>query len=211
MADTTAQRVRRAKAHKRDDHTYCRTEFCPDAGVDKRPAKASDAERARRYRRHKSGDHSMCLLGRCAAVTEDGNVTLPGYVTPETSLPVGVTPPEGLASRGSSLWRDVTTGASLGPLEATMLAEACRIADRLEQLDRQLRGEDWLRFHARDDAGTQIDVYVDKVLSEAREQATAFKGIWSELKKTLGQSKPAKGGGKLASVTALVPTLPAAR
>lgn len=103
------------------------------------------------------------------------------------------------------MWDDVTASWNPPPLLAANLMEACRIADRLEKLDRHLKGEDWLRFWSRNDDGTRIEVIVDKLLSEAREQATAFRMITADLIKAAGAAKPQpKGGGKLASVTALL-------
>jgi hypothetical protein len=85
-----------------------------------------------------------------------------------------------------------------------LLVEACRIADRLDTLDRQLHGHDWLRFR-HDESGAEVTVFVDRVLAEAREQATALKGLVAELLKSAGKpAAPGKGGGKLASVTALL-------
>lgn len=89
-------------------------------------------------------------------------------------------------------------------MQSVLLLEACRIVDRLAQLDRQLRGEDWLRFRAKDEDGTEVIVYVDRVLAEAREQATALKGIVAELRQTGGKAKAEtakKAGGVLAGLT----------
>jgi hypothetical protein len=126
-------------------------------------------------------------------------------------VPVLSEPPEpvpevrevNLGPSGSRLWWDLTASAAPDPLRRVLLLEACRIADRLDTLDRQLHGEAWLRFR-HDESGAKVTVYVDRVLSEAREQATTLKGIVVELLKSAGKSAPAKGGGKLASVSALL-------
>jgi hypothetical protein len=159
---------------------------------------STDAERARRYRRHRAGDHSLCDPGRCGVVT-DHNVTQPvtqALFAPSARLT--------FAEAGRGLWDSMTAAGPPSPLQAVLLVEACRIADRLDTLDRQLHGHDWLRFR-HDESGTEVTVYVDRVLAEAREQATALKGIVVELAKSAGQAKPSaptKGGGVLADLAA---------
>lgn len=93
---------------------------------------------------------------------------------------------------------------TLGPLQMPLLVEACRIVDRLDTLERQLHGHDWLRFR-HDESGAEVTVYVDRVLEAARELATALKGIVAELTKPGAQPKVApaqKGGGVLADLAA---------
>jgi hypothetical protein len=41
------------------------------------------------------------------------------------------TPPPGLGTDGRRLWRDINTGYELAPHELAVLAEACRVTDRL--------------------------------------------------------------------------------
>lgn len=157
----------------------------------------SSTVRARRTRMHKAGNHSICNPERCDAIDISD-----GPPAPSQAVPLSLS---GLGPRGQRLWDDVTAGWAPPPLQAANLMEACRIADRLEKLDRHLKGEDWLRFWSRNDDGTRIEVIVDKLLSEAREQATAFRMITADLIKAAGAVKPQpKGGGKLASVTALL-------
>lgn len=164
----------------------------------------SGALRAKRARWHRGGNHSLCTPGRCHAVVEVP--TLPD----EPERPTEVREVE-LGPSGARLWRELTKTAEPDPLRRVLLIEACRMADRLDVLDRQLHGEAWLRFR-HDESGAEVTVYVDRVLAEAREQATALKGLVVELLKTAGKpAAQAKGGGKLASVTALIPSLPAAR
>lgn len=91
-----------------------------------------------------------------------------------------------------------------GPLRTQLLVEACRIADRLDLLDIQLHGGSWLRFR-HDETGTEVTVYIDRVLAEAREQATALRGLVAELTKSTGaaEARPTgKAGGGVASLTA---------
>ncbi|MGN6404200.1 hypothetical protein [Sinomonas sp.] len=144
----------------------------------------SDALVKRRYRHHKAGDHGLCVPGRCKAL--------------DTQV-MDIQPATG---SGARLWAALTAEGDLPPLMHGLAVEACRILDRLDTLDRQLAGHDWLRFR-HDETGTEVTVYVDRVLAEAREQATALKGIVAELDKGLPKAEPAKkGGGVLADLAA---------
>lgn len=141
------------------------------------------AERQARYRRHKAGDHSTCDPDRC---TGDAPVTseVTGHVTSPR-----------LGRRGRKLWDDLHEG--LGPAELVLLEEACRIADRLDTLDRILTGADegWMRLRVSDD-GSEVTVTVDKALAEARQQAAVLKQIVAELRQSRGkQEKPTSEGG----------------
>lgn len=155
----------------------------------------SDAVRKRRSRKHRDGDHSLCLPGRCKAVVEVP--VLPQVVEPVEVREVA------LGETGARLWQELTAGGEPGPLQRVLLVEACRIADRLDSLDRQLHGHDWLRFR-HDESGAEVTVHVDRVLAEAREQASTLRGIVADLVKALGSAKPEKpkGGGVLADLAA---------
>lgn len=158
----------------------------------------SNALRTRRARLHKDGDHSLCKPGRCPAVV----------VAPAAAPVIPAGDGTGLGVRGQNLWNEVCAGWKPTPLHRELLLEACRVADRLERLDRQLRGEDWLRFWRRTDLNSEegdpveIHVFVDKALSEAREQENAFRQLVTELAKVVNQqAEPeAKGGGVLAGL-----------
>ena len=144
----------------------------------------SDTLRKRRYRHHMAGDHGLCIPGRCKALES-------------AAVDIG---PESKAA--AELWAALTADGDLPPLMRPLAVEACRIVGRLDRLDRQLDGQDWLRFHANEDQ-TEVTVYIDKALSEAREQATALKGIIAELEKGLPKPKQEKkGGGVLADLAA---------
>jgi hypothetical protein len=146
----------------------------------------SDALRARRRRRHSGGDHSLCIPGRCKAL--------------EAPV-VDDVPPSKL---GEWLWEKLTADGDLPPVQHVLAIQTCRMIDRLETFDRQLQGHDWLRFRTSDDQ-TEVTVYVDRLVSEERETATALKGLLAELEKGLPKPKQEpKGGGKLASVVALL-------
>ena len=86
----------------------------------------------------------------------------------------------------------------MSPAHRLLVDEAARIADRLDQLDYALQNKGtWLRFETAD--GGEIVVTIDNVLAEARQQATALKGIVSELRAALPapdkKPAPVKSGG----------------
>ena len=155
------------------------------------------AERQRRYRArqaaHKAGDHSQCDPARC----QSDAVT----VTPSiTRNAVTVTAPD-LGTRGRRLWHQITgDGPELRPAEQVLLEEACRSADRLDRLDRMLRGDEdaWIRFHSINEDGSIVQVVINNLLSEARQQQVAMKALLAELRTSRaekpGVSRRGKGG-----------------
>lgn len=168
------------------------------------------AVRQRRYRKHRAGDHSLCLQGNCKVLTPA--VTVDG-ASPGSDA-------DQLGPAGATLWREVMA-SNPPPLQRVLLLEACRIADRLSRLDRQLDGEDWLRFRINED-GDEIRVIVDGVLAEARQQATALKSIVAELRQATARpaerkppaEKPAAVGApgqEVAGVTSIAGRLAAKR
>jgi hypothetical protein len=173
----------------------------------------SSTVRAQRSRLHRRGDHSLCRVERCAEARALAEVAMP-QVTDEENVsrsPVARGPE--LGPSGSALWLEMTKDGQLPALQAVLLLEACRIADRLDKLDAQLRGEDWLRFLV-DETGSEVTVVVDKVLAEARQQATALKQIVAELRTAAGKpasktprapsGSSAKGGAGIADITARI-------
>lgn len=90
------------------------------------------------------------------------------------------------APRGQRLW-DAYHELVDGELGTLLLEEACRLADRLEQLDRLLQGDETLwAFVSRGRGRGRIEVHVDNALTEARQQAVALRQVVSSL--------PLKGG-----------------
>lgn len=80
-------------------------------------------------------------------------------------------PPSGLRQRGKRLWRDVVSDkGSLTGGERVMLHEACRLADRLDQFDRLLRGEidTWASIRDRDG---ELELMINSAATEARQTA----------------------------------------
>lgn len=142
------------------------------------------AERQRRYRAHKAGDHTLCAPDReCRA----GGVPVTSPVTPVTrhDLP-------DLGRSGRRLWREMSGDDTTGEVR-TLTVEACRIADRLDQLDRLLRGDDdaWIRLHSANEDGSIVKVVVNQALAESRQQAVALARITAELRQARGGGKPA--------------------
>lgn len=86
----------------------------------------------------------------------------------------------------------MSEAADLTPGQLLLLEEAARIADRLDRLDAQLDGGDWLRLQLSPQSGDVI-VIVDKALSEARQQATALKQIIAELRQSGPAALSARG------------------
>ena len=100
------------------------------------------------------------------------------------------------------------------PRQRTLLVEAARIADRLDELDRIIAGKGLLnlmRFRMvgidemLEDPRATVEVKFDNVLSEARQQASTLRGLLQSLgvERVTGAAKPNGGGGLLASVTAI--------
>jgi hypothetical protein len=162
------------------------------------PARSPEAERKRRSRKHKAGDHGLCIPGRCPAVTPDVTVEERDESVPEQRIELG--------PAGQRLWQETTSAGQLPALQSVLLLEACRIVDRLDRLDVQLReGGEWLRVEQPD--GGDAVVMVDRALSEARQQATALKALVAELAKNsrTANPTPAKGAsGGIADLSARI-------
>lgn len=166
------------------------------------------AERQRRYRAHKRGDHTLCDPDRCDPSTVTRSSTRDG---------VTATPP-GLGVRGRRLWLQVTGGGpELRPTERVLLEEACRIADRLDKLDRLIGGDaaDWLALVEDRGDPERVVVVIDRALSEARQQAAVLKQLLAELRQSrastrqTGQSATpqGKGGAGVLDLTARIAAL----
>lgn len=160
----------------------------------------SSTLRARRSRLHAAGDHSLCRVERCSVVAYQ-----------EASLPSVLTDEVGLRASGARLWREMTAAGALGPMQSVLLLEACRITDRLDALDRQLAGHDWLRFRHNPEDEHEVTVYVDRVLAEAREQAVALKGLLAELRQMVGAQKPTAAKGASSGISDLAARIAARR
>lgn len=194
LADTSTQRARRARAHARDDHSLCRAQRCGVA------------------RAHEKGEHSRCSAGWC-------EVSAQASLTEDQAVPAGAgsapPPPAGDGYRvrssliedagdgefgpaGQELWDAVNPAGEMKPLPTVLLREICRIADRLQALDRRLRGDgEWLELSTED--GVIFHVDVTEVLKESRAQAMALKNLVAELRQSgsgarAGAQAPATSG-----------------
>jgi hypothetical protein len=81
-----------------------------------------------------------------------------------------------------------------------LLEEACRIADRLDQMDRMLSGDasSWIDLVESKGDPERQEIVIDKLLAEARQQAVALKQLIAELRqeaapKPVAESPAAKG------------------
>ncbi len=173
----------------------------------------SNAERQRRYRERRRAEQGGDAQGVTSPVTE--------RVTGNAVTPSG---PQ-LGPRGGHLWEQLTnTVPPLKPAERVLAEEACRTADRLDVLDRILRGDEdvWMRFRSLNDDGSVVSVVVNNVLSEARQQQVALKALLAELRtsqaggpaKPVGGKQPASagtGGGGVAGVADIAARIAARR
>lgn len=118
--------------------------------------------------------------------------------------------PLGLHARGSTLWEALAhaEGTALGVLAL----EACRAADRLDELDSIIAGKGVLklmqfRVGEIDDLGAvAVTVGFNNVLAEARQQQANLRSLLDTLLKAAPakQAPKDKGANPLAAVLALV-------
>lgn len=97
--------------------------------------------------------------------------------------------PRFLKERGRALWDDVTSQYVLSPGARVSLAEACRIADRLERFTAMLssRSTLWIELSDEDQdraaylADQDVSLVVNNVIGEARQLANQFQTIMRQL------------------------------
>lgn len=89
--------------------------------------------------------------------------------------------PADLGERGQALWDALADGAD--PASAVLIAEACRIADRLERLSALLGGEEaeWARVQLPRGDDDELVLRIDGALTEARQQAQVLRQILGQL------------------------------
>ncbi|MGX4657092.1 hypothetical protein ACWCHM_26085 [Micromonospora sp. SCSIO 07396] len=149
----------------------------------------SNAERQRRYRERKREQQR--------ADQAKGGSTPPLAAAPAVTGNAVTDAPE-LGSRGLRLWQQVAAEpGELKPSERVLLEEACRVADRLDVIDRILRGDEdaWMRLHSANDDGSIVKVVLNQALAEARQQQIALKTLLAELRqsRSAGGKQPAGG------------------
>jgi hypothetical protein len=95
--------------------------------------------------------------------------------------------PEGLKSRGKTLWDGVTAEVELDAAGLSILEDACRTADVIERLSIAACGNsEWIRlaeeaeFVAPGEA--KISIVVNPILGELRQQRLALKQLLAQLK-----------------------------
>jgi hypothetical protein len=94
--------------------------------------------------------------------------------------------PEDLDERGAQLWRDLNASWEQDAGARLMMHEACRLADRMEKLDRILRGDvdTWVTIELpRGDSDEPLRVKVDGALAEARLHVTTLRQVLAQLRR----------------------------
>lgn len=108
--------------------------------------------------------------------------------------------PSILDSRGAHLRFDLRKQHEGDAAALALIEEACRIVDRLDELDRILSRPptSWLDALDTDSDGTPIKLIINAPLAEARQQAMALKQIFTELRQMRAQAHadPDEGGGE---------------
>lgn len=90
--------------------------------------------------------------------------------------------PSGLDARGRRLWREMHALVDFNPAETVLLEEACRMADRLDRLDRVLTSSSELVRLRVDGNGGEAVFVVDGAMAEARQQANVLKQLIASLR-----------------------------
>jgi hypothetical protein len=122
--------------------------------------------------------------------------------------------PEGLSTGGRALWSAITGAHDLDAVQLAQLTEACRAKDRLDKLDKVLRGDEetWMRLTHR----TRTDDYellIDDALGKANTTANLMKQLLAALRLpddqtgkrpqyrgARGAQKPSVPGGSVSSL-----------
>jgi hypothetical protein len=97
------------------------------------------------------------------------------------------------------MWDALTEGREFDAAWRVLIEEACRIADRLDQLHALLSGdiESWARIEKKFSGSDRIiELVFDDALAEARQQANTLRQIVTSLK--LGQASEKSSGKRSA-------------
>ena len=102
--------------------------------------------------------------------------------------------PSDLGPRGEALWKALMPPNVVDSQRAVLAAEACRMADRLDQLDLLIRGDvgTWCRI--TEDRSGDLEVSLNAAATEARQLTNVFRQLMGQL---AGQSV-GKAGGSVA-------------
>lgn len=114
--------------------------------------------------------------------------------------PAPPAPPKGLQAGGRQLWREIVKVHKLDIAQRVQLHEACRAKDRLDKLDRLLRGDvdTWARVMHR----TQTEDYellIDDALTKANATANLLKQLLAALRladDATGKRPQQRGGAR---------------
>jgi len=108
--------------------------------------------------------------------------------------------PAGLDVRGRGLWRALTTDQEWDPAGLLLVAEACRMADRLEKLDGLLRGDvsSWASIVVSYEGGKrEVYLEMDGALGEARQLQGSLLMLLTKLGLGRSVETTEKGGDAL--------------
>jgi hypothetical protein len=183
-AARTARWRERAKAreaaHKKGDHSQCRTDQCETAWQAARAAVDQDAE------------------GLSEADGDAGEGVTRDVTSPSKNPVPHREPPAGLGERGLRLW-DEMAALKLDPTHVALLERACRKLDRLEAMDAQLSGRAWVdAVPVPNTDGTVLQLVVDKLAGEIRQTELAFNRDVTELRHAGRSAAPSVGPSVLA-------------
>lgn len=122
--------------------------------------------------------------------------------------------PEDLGAGGARLWESIAGAHELSAAQFVQLEEACRAKDRLDKLDRVLRGdvERWTS-DVFDEARDRYELKIDAALTQANATANLMKQLIAALRLPdeetgkrpqrrgpRGAQKPSTPGGKVSSL-----------
>lgn len=121
--------------------------------------------------------------------------------------------PSGLRAGGRTLWKSIFDEHDLNAMQMVQLEEACRAKDRLDRLDRLLRGdtETWAVL-VHDLRTEDYELKIDAALSQANATANLMKQLLAALRLPdefgkvpqrrgpRGAQSPSVPGGKVSSL-----------
>ena len=107
--------------------------------------------------------------------------------------------PAGLRARGKRLWQGLVTD-DMPVDQAVLLEETCRVADLLDEIDRGVKGKEFIDlFHMEvEDYGDVLEatVKIDAILMEARQQQQNLKQLLVTVRQLAPGAKVGGNGGR---------------